>query len=682
MAGCTQASRLETGTADRLGATADDHGVNFALYSAHGERVELCLFGADGRESERRIPLPARSGDVWHGYLPGAKPGLRYGYRVDGPFDPARGHRFNRYKLLIDPYARRIDRVVKPHPLSFASTTATGRHELDRRDNVAVMPKAIVVGPPASPRPGPRTAWGDTIIYELHVKGMTRLHPAVETVDCGRLSGLAADAVVGHLRALGVTAVELMPIAAFADEPALAGKGLVNYWGYNPIGYFAVDPRYLSDDGDPTLLARVIDRLHEAGLEVILDVVFNHTAEGDRFGPTYSFRGIDNASYYLLDADGGYVNYSGCGNTLNMASATVRRLILDNLRMWVTDFAVDGFRFDLAAVHGRTPHTFGTNAPLLAAIAADPVLARVKLIAEPWDATGHFLGQWPPGWAQWNNRFRDTVRAFWRGDRGMVGDLATRLAGSSDLFASPRQGVNYVAIHDGLTLRDTVSYSRKHNSANGEDGRDGAAHEISWNHGIEGPSDDPDVNRARRRQARNLLATLMLSQGIPMLQAGDELGRTQDGNNNAYCHDNEIGWVDWQRGTADGWGLAGFVQSLTSLRRRFPGLRRATLFEPPRLDADTDEIQWLHAEGRAMSLADWQDPTAQCLGFLLQGPPTRLVALLNAADEGTRFRLPASDHGWQAVLATADLGVADQPPHGPVELPAGSMLILTECERP
>ena len=625
-----------------LGASWDGAGVNFALFSKHAERVELCLFDPRGRREIERVDVRERTDYVWHCYLPEARPGLLYGYRVHGPHAPERGHRFDHNKILLDPYARMIQR---------------GRGQ--------VIDPAFTWG---DDRP-PRTPWRDTVIYELHVKGFTRLHPEVPEQLRGTYAGLCMPPVLEYLKALGVTAVELLPVHAIADERRLLHHGLRNFWGYNTLGYFAPEMRY-SASGTLGEFKTMVKTLHAAGLEVILDVVYNHTAEGDHHGPTLSFRGIDNLIYYRLDPHDArrYLNFTGTGNSLNTAHRVVLALVMDSLRYWVQEMHVDGFRFDLAATLARNAHgTFDRNAPLLGALRQDPVLSQVKLIAEPWDLGdgGYQLGNFPPGWSEWNDRYRDAVRCYWRGDDGMIGHLAARLSGSHDLFASsgraPSAGVNFVTTHDGFTLQDLVSYERKHNEANHEGNRDGSEHNRSWNCGVEGPSDEPHVRALRDRQKRNLLATLAFSQGVPMLLAGDEIGRTQRGNNNAYCQDNELSWVDWEL-DADARELLAFARQAIALRRQHPLLRRRAYPKP-------EDTSWLAPEGREMTEADWKLPFARCFGMLMIGQRLAerdgygapildddLLLLLNAHHEAIEFTLPGE--GWSAALDTAGQNVA------------------------
>ncbi len=624
-----------------LGATWDGAGVNFALFSKHAERVELCLFEAKGRRELERIELRERSDFIWHCYLPQARPGQLYAYRVQGPHEPGRGHRFDADRLLLDPYARLIRGRI---------AAGLGRCQ--------VIDSAFSWG---DDRP-PRTPMRDTVLYELHVKGFTQQHPEVPAPLRGTYAGLGSLPAIEHLKRLGVTAVELLPVHAMADEKRLLQHGLRNYWGYNSIGFFAPEMRY-SASGSVGEFKTMVKTLHAAGIEVILDVVYNHTAEGDHHGPTLSFRGIDNLIYYRLDPHDAarYLNFTGTGNSLNTAHRVVLALVMDSLRYWVQEMHVDGFRFDLAATLARNAQgAFDRNVAFLAAVRQDPVLSQVKLIAEPWDLGegGYQLGNFPPGWTEWNDKYRDAVRAYWRGDDNTIGHLAARLSGSHDIFApsgrAPRAGINFVTTHDGFTLQDLVSYERKHNEANHEGNRDGSDHNRSWNSGEEGPSEKPEVNALREKQKRNLLATLFFSQGVPMLVAGDELGRTQRGNNNAYCQDNETSWLDWEGADRE---LMQFVIGLVELRKRHPSFRRRTYPKP-------EDTAWLAPEGREMVEQDWKLPYARCFGMLMVGQRLAerdehgnamvdddLLLLLNAHHEAIEFKLPGE--GWTAVLDTA-----------------------------
>jgi isoamylase len=649
-----------------LGASITEDGVNFAVASTHAERIELCLFDETGRETTR-LKLPERSGPVFHGFVPGLQAGQAYGLRAHGPWEPSRGHWFDPAKLLLDPYARALTG-------RFVWTSAHGSSAAARgRDTADVMLKAVVVAdtPPAASA-GPGAAWAETLIYEAHVKGLTARQPAVPPSLRGTYLGLAQPVVVDHLVKLGVTAIELLPIWAFLDERRLAGQGLVNYWGYNPIAFFVPEPRYAL--ADPAVeFGAMIRALHEAGIEVILDVVLNHTAESDATGPTLSLRGLDNEGYYRLDPDGDWTNHTGTGNTLDLSKPLTLQLAMDALRHWAVAYGVDGFRFDLGAVLGRDRQDrFDPDGPFLQALRQDPVLGRLKLIAEPWDIGpgGYRLGDFPHPFAEWNDRFRDAVRCFWRGDEAAAPGLAGRLLGSADSFESsgraPQASLNFVTSHDGFTVADLGSYAQRHNEANGEANRDGHADNHSLNHGVEGPSDDPGVLAARGRHRRNLLATLLLSQGTPMLLMGDELGHSQAGNNNAYCQDNELTWLDW---SAIDEPLLRFVQKLAALRRQHPALRRRHFLHGTRSDpAGLPDVTWLSEDG-IMTVEDWQEPGRRCLGLLLAGTAgpdldtagrplddRTLLLLLNAAERPATFRLPeiTGVAAWQVLLDTAD----------------------------
>ncbi|MFU8895385.1 MAG: glycogen debranching protein GlgX [Gammaproteobacteria bacterium] len=697
---------MRAGRALPLGATWTGDGVNFALFSAHAEAVYLCLFDAAGQRELARIRLPERSGDTWHGFLPGAGPGLVYGYRVHGRYAPRQGQRFNKHKLLLDPYARSLAGELR-YDQSIYGFSHGGVQEWrqDIRDSASSVPKARVVDPHAFDWRGdrlPRTPMDRTVIYELHTRGFTRLHPGVPAHLRGTYLGLAQPAVLDYLVDLGVTAVELMPVQQFISEPRLHEQGLANYWGYNTLAFFAPHAAYSL--ADPVREFREMVRaMHGAGLEVILDVVFNHTAEGSDRGPTLSMRGLDNLSYYRLQPQDlrHYVNWTGCGNTLNLDHAEVRRMVLDCLRYWVTDMHVDGFRFDLATTLGREGEAFERDGRFFKALSADPVLAGVKLIAEPWDLgpDGYRLGGFPRPWAEWNDRFRDTARGYWRGDAGLVPRFAERLAGSSEQFAASGRGpcasINYVACHDGFTLRDTVSYAHKHNLANGEDNTDGDGHAISWNHGSEGHTDDPEIIAVRYRQQRNLLATLLLSQGVPMLQAGDEFGRTQRGNNNAYCQDNEVSWVDWRLAQSNA-GLLDFVRRLVEIRAANPVFRRHEFLAGVQRDATRfKDVAWLKADGSELGPADWSDPQLRAFAMLLDStglPPTQLdpdvgdsfLVLFNATTEMVEFTLPSpiTNAVWEVALDTSQDAVtvpsaAYQKGHG-YRLAPSSLALLVD----
>ena len=643
MAALAATPGLRAGRPWPLGAHVEDDGVNFALFSAHATRVELCLLQAEG---EMRLELPACTDQVWHGFLPGVGAGLRYAYRVHGP--TGNGHRFDPSRRLLDPYAREIGGAFA-YAADLAESTASGLHAC------VVDDRAYDWG---DDRP-PQTPWADTLLYEVHVKGATRLHPGVPEALRGTYAGLSSPAMLEHYRALGVTALKLLPVHAFLDEERLVRSGLRNYWGYNTLAFFAPEARHaarLAGESPRDEFRRMVRTLHGAGIEVILDVVFNHTAETDEFGPTLSFRGIDNASYYRLlpDDPQRYENFSGCGNTFKLAHPRVLQLTLDALRYWAGEMHVDGFRFDLAAALTR-------DSAFLAAIAQDPLLNRVKLIAEPWDLgpDGYRLGRFPPGWREWNDRFRDDVRAFWlTGDAG-VGALAQRLAGSSEIFRhagrTPQAGVNFITAHDGFTLRDLVSYAHKHNALNGEDNRDGNDHNHSTNCGAEGGTADPAVQARRRRLTRALLATLATAQGVPMLQGGDELGRTQAGNNTAYCQDNALTWFAWNEADTE---LSAFVGALFALRRRLPQLRRSGWLSGRIGARGRPDVCWWHPDGRALNDADWHAAPAS-LGMLLEPPESfraeheaqRVLILYNRAEACARYALPPGI--WTRVCATA-----------------------------
>ncbi|NNE95905.1 MAG: glycogen debranching protein GlgX [Acidimicrobiales bacterium] len=655
-----------------LGATYDGAGTNFSLVSEIADRVELCLFEADG--TERRIEIEEVDAYCWHVYVPAVGPGQRYGYRVHGPWDPAAGHRCNPNKLLLDPYARAVDGEVDWDQACFGYDfgDATSRNDDDSAPHV---PKGVVHNPyfdwghdraPAKPL-------HETIIYEAHVKGFTANHPDIPEALRGTYAGLAHPAAIDHLVSLGVTAVELMPVHQFVHDHHLLDRGLRNYWGYNTIGFFAPHNGYAaSSDGDQVQEFKTMVRsLHEAGLEVILDVVYNHTAEGNHLGPVLSFKGIDNHLYYRLVPDDPFHYYdtTGTGNSLNARHPRSLQLIMDSLRYWVTEMHVDGFRFDLASTLARQFHEVDRLSAFFDLIQQDPVVSQVKLIAEPWDLGdgGYQVGNFPPVWSEWNGKYRDTVRDFWRGEPATVPEFASRLTGSSDLYESdsrhPVASINFVTAHDGFTLADLVSYERKHNIANGEGNRDGESHNRSWNCGIEGPSDDQKVIELRGRQQRNLLATLMLSQGVPMLLAGDEIGRSQAGNNNAYCQDNEVSWLNWDKPDTE---LLAFTRDLIALRRKHPVLRRRRWFQG-RPIRGTADIGWFGPDGTEMDDNDWDSGFAQAIAFVLNGDAIRgrdsrghrvvddsFLVMFNGSDEDIKWTVPEPVHGpWQIVFDTA-----------------------------
>jgi isoamylase len=659
--------RIASGLPGPLGATWDGSGVNFALFSSHATTVELCLFDPAGRHEIERIALPEYTDEVWHGYLPDARPGLLYGYRVHGPYDPQHGHRFNPHKLLIDPYAKALHGQVHWHDAMFGYRVGSPRVDLsfDRRDSAAAMPKCRVVDPAFSwgDDRAPGRPWPDTIVYEAHVKGFTKLHPDLPEPLRGTFAGLGHPAVIDYLVKLGITAIELLPIHGFIDDRHLTQKALGNYWGYNTLAFFAPEPRYLGPGG-PVELRSTVKTLHEAGIEVILDVVYNHTAEGNQMGPTMGFRGIDNAAYYRLQPDNPryYTDVTGCGNSLNLSHPRVLQLVMDSLRYWVDEMHVDGFRFDLASTLGRESNGFDSGAGFFDAVRQDPTLSRVKLIAEPWDVGegGYRVGGFPPGWSEWNDKFRDTARQFWRGDEGKLAELASRITASSDHFnhhgRRPWASVNFVTAHDGFTLRDLVSYDAPHNEANEE--VSGNTDNKSWNGGVEGPTDDPEINALRLRQMSNMLATLLLSQGVPMLLAGDEIGRTQHGNNNAYCQDNEISWFPWSDWSGSDRALLHFVRQLTALRRAHPAFRRARFFTGTQLNGNGQkDVTWLSPAGHEMQGEEWTLGYARCLGMLLGAAPGEagpFAVLVNAHHERLDFKLPPIDAGtrWGRLIDT------------------------------
>jgi glycogen operon protein len=674
--------RMMPGAPYPLGATWDGKGVNFSLFSENATMVELCLFDSSDAEKEvHRIRITEQTNRIWHVYLQDARPGLLYGYRVHGPYDPAAGHRFNPAKVLVDPYAKAIARKARWDDAMFAYQVGHSSEDLapDHRDNAAFAPLARVVDPAFTwgDDRHPKTSWHDTIIYETHVKGLTARHPDLAEPLRGTYAGLASEPVIRYLKDLGVTAVELLPVHHHVDDRHLVERRLVNYWGYNTLSFFAPDLRYHSGTMDPVSEFKMMVRtLHKAGIEVILDVVYNHTAEGNHLGPTLSLRGIDNAAYYRLSPldPRYYVDYTGCGNTLNMQHPQVLQLIMDSLRYWITDLHVDGFRFDLASTLARELRDVDRLGAFFDIIHQDPVISQVKLIAEPWDLGegGYQVGNFPVLWTEWNGKYRDTVRRFWKGDGGQVAELATRLAGSSDLYEQtgrrPHASINFVTCHDGFTLQDLVSYNEKHNETNGEDNRDGCSHNDSWNCGVEGPTDDPVVNRLRERQVRNFLAMLMLSQGVPMMSGGDEIGRTQRGNNNAYCQDNELTWYDWDF-TKGQRKLLQVTQRLIAFRKNHPVLRRRTFFQGRRIrGSEIKDIAWFSASGHEMTDEEWTAGQVRSMGMRLSGDAIEeadefgrpivgetLLILLNAHFEALPFVLPAhrASTRWIVVFDTA-----------------------------
>ena len=677
--------RTRPGSPYPLGATWDGAGVNFALFSEHATAVDLCLFDPeDPRRERQRIRMQEHTNQVWHVYLPEARPGQPYGYRVQGPFEPENGHRFNPAKLLLDPYAKAITGSLQWDDALFGYRIGDPGEDLtpDDRDSAPYMPRSVVIDAAFSwgeDRPL-RTPWHKTVIYEMHVKGFTARHPDVPRHLRGTYAGLAAPPAVEYLSRLGVTAVELLPVHYSVADHYLVQRGLTNYWGYNSIGFFAPDSRLASAQGAGEQVAgfkTMVKTLHEAGIEVILDVVYNHTAEGNHLGPTLSFRGIDNAAYYRLvhDSPRHYMDYTGCGNTLNMTHPRTLQLIMDSLRYWVLDMHVDGFRFDLASALAREFHDVDRLSAFFDVIHQDPVISQVKLIAEPWDLGegGYQVGNFPPGWAEWNGRYRDAIRRYWKGDPGQVAELAYRLTGSSDLYEQggrrPYASINFVTAHDGFTLADLVTYTEKRNEANGEDNRDGSNENYATNDGVEGPTDDPAVSARRERRQRSFLATLLLSQGVPMLTGGDELGRSQGGNNNAYCEDSELTWFAWPP-SETGERLRDFTRRLIRLRLDHPVFRRRRFFQGRRIHGSAvKDLSWLHPEGREMTEEEWNDGQSRLLGLHLvgdaieevddEGRPVRdetFLILLNAHENAQPFILPLSEPPaeWEVVLDTRD----------------------------
>ncbi len=673
----TFASGLKEGLPFPRGASWDGAGTNFALFSAHASMVELCLFDADGKTELERVTLPEYTDQIFHGYLPSVRPGQFYGYRVHGPFEPEAGHRFNPNKLLLDPYARAHAGTLEWNPALFGYQMETGDDlTFDERDSAPFVPKSVVVDPDFDWKGQPRqraTPWERTILYEAHVKGFTMRNPKVPEALRGTYAGMGEAAVTGYIKTLGVTSVELLPVHAFVQDSQLVEKGLANYWGYNSIGFFAPEPRYAHDIANSLReFKEMVARFHEADLEVILDVVYNHTAEGNELGPTLSFKGIDNATYYRLmpDEPRYYINDTGTGNTVNLSHPRVIQLVTDSLRYWAEEMHVDGFRFDLGTILAREPHGFDEQSGFLRAVGQDPTLAAVKLIAEPWDIGpgGYQVGSFPPGWAEWNDKYRDTVRDFWRGEASAAA-LMPRLCASPEQFDHDGRRawacVNFVTAHDGFTLNDVVSYNGKHNEANGEDGKDGSDDNRSWNCGVEGETDDPEIAALRERQIRNFLATLLLSQGTPMLLAGDEFARTQGGNNNAYCQDSEIGWLDWDI-AEKGDHLIAFTRKLTALRRRFPVLRR-TRFLSGEVNEElgVKDVAWINPNGQEMHEANWADPTAKCFGMMIdgrarvsglrkRGEDESLLVIINGWEDLVEFTMPDTVGGesWQRLIDT------------------------------
>jgi isoamylase len=688
-----------------LGANFDGTGTNFSIFSEVAERVELCLFDEDGTET--RMDLPEQTALCWHGYVPNVRPGQRYGFRVHGPYDPNRGLRCNAAKLLLDPYAKAIEgnvrwnRAIFPYPLGDPDLDQAPDHT----DSGPFMPKSIVIDPWFiwDDDRRLRIPWHETVIYEVHVKGFTQSHPSIPADVRGTYAGLATPEAIQHFKTLGITAIELLPCHQFVHDHVLVERGLRNYWGYNSIGYLAPHNEYSSSGqrGEQVQeFKRMVKTLHAAGIEVILDVVYNHTAEGNHLGAMLSFRGIDNAAYYrLMDDPRFYRDYTGTGNSLNMRHPHVLQLIMDSLRYWVMEMHVDGFRFDLAATLARELHDVDRLSAFFDLVQQDPVLSQVKLIAEPWDVGegGYQVGNFPVLWSEWNGKYRDTVRDFWRGEPAALADFGFRFTGSSDLYQAdgrrPYASINFVTCHDGFTLEDLVSYNEKHNEANGEENQDGESYNRSWNCGVEGQTDDPDVRALRDRQKRNFLATVLLSQGVPMILGGDEIGRTQCGNNNAYCQDTEISWFDWERLDND---LMGFVGRLIRLRRDHPVFRRRRFFQGVQIQSEElTDIAWFKPDGGQMGGADWRNGYARSLGVFLNGDEIAtpdahgrrlrddsFFLLLNAHDQALRFTLPRGKYGrrWMRILDTADPLPRFYRAGGQVPVAGRSLAVLRKVE--
>jgi glycogen operon protein len=695
---------LRPGRPRPLGATFDGEGVNFALFSENATGVILCLFDDAARET--RVPLRERTAFVWHGYVPGLRPGQRYGFRVEGRFEPAAGSWFNPHKLLVDPYARAIEGAVDHRGPIRACVGDPAKMQIDERDDAAFVPRSVVVDD-AFDWEGdarPDVPWPDTVVYETHVKGFTKRHPGVRPELRGTYLGLAAPAAVDHLVRLGVTAVELLPVHEHADEPGVARRGMTNYWGYNTLGFFAPAARFASSHGTQVReFKQMVKALHRAGIEVVLDVVYNHTCEGDHLGPNLSLRGIDNRTYYRLRHDNPlfFEDFSGCGNSLNVVHPQALKLIMDSLRYWVVDMHVDGFRFDLASTLAREAGSVDKLSAFFDIIHQDPILSAVKLIAEPWDLGegGYQVGNFPVLWTEWNGRYRDTVRRFWRGDRAQIGEMGFRLTGSSDLYEDdgrhPHASINFVTAHDGFTLRDLVSYEKKHNEANGEGNKDGWDDNQSWNCGTEGKTTDAEIVLLRARQTRNLFATLLLSQGVPMLSSGDEIGKTQRGNNNPYCQDNELTWLDW-RVDAGTERLLDWVREIVRLRRSEPVFRRRRFLRGERIaGSKSKDIGWFRPDGQEMTLLDWQQPERASIALLLAGDALgwtddlgnavvgdTFLVMVSAWPEEVRFTVPHVAWGerWEVVFDTksdafaADGGIVE--PGDKVALAPFSVVLL------
>jgi isoamylase len=692
----SQPERLAPGMPYPLGATSDGLGINFAVFSAHATKIELCIFDSKGRKELRRLSLPECTDEVWHGYLPEAGPGLVYGYRAYGPYDPKNGHRFNPHKLLLDPYARQLEGSVKWSDALFGYRVSNARTDLtmDRRDSAPAMIKGVVTDDNFNwgQSSRPQTAWEDTVIYEVHLRGVSMRSDDVRADRRGTAQSLSSPRFIEHLHKIGVTSIELLPVHAFLQDQFLIQRGLRNYWGYNTLSFFSPEPQYLSRGGNDDL-RMAIRRLQAAGIEVLLDVVYNHTCEGNELGPTLSWRGLDNASYYRLlpSQERYFINDTGCGNTLNLSHPRVLQMVMDSLRYWAKSYRIDGFRFDLGVTLGREGTGFDQGSGFFDAILQDPVLSRLKLISEPWDLgpDGYQLGQHPPGFAEWNDKFRDGVRRFWRGDSGARGELAGRLMASPEIFdrrhRRPWSSINFIASHDGFTTRDVVSYNEKHNEANGEDNRDGHNENLSRNWGVEGPTDDPAVLSLRACTHRALLATNFFSLGTPMLLAGDEFGRSQEGNNNAYCQDNELSWLDWkQADEPEGKLLTDFVGRISALRHARPSLRISRFLDASReVAAGVVAIGWYDIDGQPMTGGAWDDPEGKVLGLRRAceigdtGAVEVTLLLINGGDEAVTFNLPQPAMRWRQLVASAKPDLDEQTVSAShIPIPAHSIVLL------
>lgn len=662
--GVPMAVQISPGNPYPLGATWDGKGVNFAIFAGNATSVELCLFQEDGAVEEIRIRLEERNRYIWHVYVEDIRPGQCYGYRIDGPYRPLEGHRYNANKVLIDPYAKAISGPVEWHDSLFGYELGEEDLTISLSDNAKFIPKAVVVDQDYDWEgvEAPGRSYNETVIYEAHVKGLTKLHPEIPEQIRGSYAAIAHPALIGHLKALGVTAIELMPVHQFINDRHLVEKGLNNYWGYNTIGFFAPDSKYSSSGykgGQVREFKDMVKALHREGIEVILDVVYNHTAEGNHLGPTLSFKGVDNEGYYRLAGNKRYyMDYTGTGNTLNAHSPNVLRMMMDSLRYWILEMHVDGFRFDLASTLARGLNEVNMLGAFFSIIHQDPVISQVKLIAEPWDVGegGYQVGNFPSGWAEWNGKYRDCIRDYWRGEHSMLAEFALRITGSPDLYQdndrSPTASINFITAHDGFTMHDLVSYNRKHNKANGENNKDGEDHNRSSNNGVEGETDDQEINELRARQKRNLLATLFLSQGVPMLVAGDEMGRTQRGNNNAYCQDNELSWVNWHHIDEQ---LLDFTRKLIELRQNNSVFRRRKWFEGQLVKGTAaPDIAWFLPEGARMEAHNWNEDFAKSLALFLNGGTVAFYVIFNAHHDGVMFRLPVEQFGkqWEKVLDT------------------------------